>query len=58
MYVPNQLSQIAIGLTENRSIAPLKQVSNPLVLAIVGLTVAGQETLHDLAYLIVPPFEE
>jgi len=58
VYVSNQLAQIAIRLAENRFIAPLKQVPNPLVLAIVVLTVASQETLHDFAYLIFLPFDE
>jgi hypothetical protein len=46
MNVPNQLSQIAIRLTEDRLISPLKQVANLLVLSVVILTVSGQQSVH------------
>src|SRR6185503_19715689 len=53
MDVPDEFAEIAIGLTEDRFVAPLKHVADLFVLAIVILAVAGQHSLHDSAKGIV-----
>ena len=53
MDVPDQFAEITIGLTEDRFVAPLKDVPDLFVFAIVILAVAGQYSLHDSAKGIV-----
>ena len=58
MYESNQLTQIAIGLAENRFISALKQVADLFVFSVEVLAVARQHTLHDSAYSVVLPFDQ
>ena len=51
--VSTQLAEVPIRLTENRLVPSLKHVPNLFVLAIVVLTIAGQDPLHDAANRIV-----
>jgi hypothetical protein len=50
MDIADELTHIDITLAQDRSVAPLENVTYGPVLAVIILTVSGEQTMHDPAY--------
>jgi len=58
MDVPDKLSQVSIGFTQNGFVPPLEQMTYSLVRAVIVLAVSGEQSMHYPAYGIFSALDQ